>query len=121
MFQAVSLAVIVALTVIDQLTKYAAVMTVKVSGPQEFFFGLMQFRYVENTGAAFSSFAENTFVLIAVSGIILLAATVILLMRKVKSNYVNACLVLVVPELVFGENFAWNTAPWSVPPSGNIQ
>ena len=55
MFQAISLASIAVLTVIDQLTKYAAVATVKVNGPKDFLFGLMQFRYVENTGAAWGA------------------------------------------------------------------
>ena len=60
MFQAVSLAVIAVLTVIDRLTKYAAVATVKVDGPKEFLFGLFNFTYVENTGAAFSLFSDKT-------------------------------------------------------------
>lgn len=94
MFQAISLAVIAVLTVIDQLTKYAAVATVKVNGPKEFLFGLFQFRYVENTGAAFSSFSDNTFVLIVFSGVILLLALGVLLLHKVKSNFINVCIVL---------------------------
>lgn len=96
MFQAISLASIAVLTVIDQLTKYAAVATVKVNGPKNFLFGLMQFRYVENTGAAFSMFSENTSVLAVFSAVLIIAALVLLLSRKVKSNFVNACIVLVI-------------------------
>ena len=96
MFQAISIAVIAVLTVIDQLTKYAAVTTVKENGPTEFLFGLMQFRYVENTGAAFSMFSENTMMLAVFSGLLIIAAIVVILMRKIKSNFVNVCLVLVV-------------------------
>lgn len=96
MFQAISLASIAVLTVIDQLTKYAAVATVKVNGPKDFLFGLMQFRYVENTGAAFSMFSENTSVLAVFSAVLIIAALVLLLSRKAKSNFVNACIVLVI-------------------------
>lgn len=96
MFQAVSLAIIILLTVIDQLTKYAAVMTVKVNGPEEFLFGLFQFRYVENTGAAFSSFSNNTTALTVATVIILAGCLILLLSKKIKSKFMNVCLLLVV-------------------------
>lgn len=96
MFQAISLAVIAALVGIDQLTKYAAVSTVKVDGPKEFLFGLFQFRYVENTGAAFSSFSDNTTLLTAVTVVILLFCLILLLSKKLKPMFVNICLLLVV-------------------------
>lgn len=96
MFQAMSLAVIVLLTVIDRVTKYLAVTTVKVSGPKEFLFGLFQFRYVENTGAAFSSFSGNTFILIVVTAVVLAGCIVLLLSRKLNSNFMNVCLLLIV-------------------------
>ena len=96
MFQAISIAVIAVLTVIDQLTKYAAIATVKENGPSEFLFGLMQFRYVENTGAAFSSFSENTAALTVVSILLIIAAIVVVAVHKIKSNFVNASLVLVI-------------------------
>lgn len=95
MFQAIYIAVIALLTVIDQLTKYAAINTVKVNGPYEFLFGLFQFRYVENTGAAFSSFSNNKAVLILFSGLLLIGVLIVLLGRKIESKFVNFCLVLV--------------------------
>ena len=96
MFQAVSLAIIILLTVIDQLTKYAAVMTVKVNGPEKFLFGLFQFRYVENTGAAFSSFSNNTTALTVATVIILAGCLILLLSKKIKSKFMNVCLLLVI-------------------------
>lgn len=96
MFQAVSLVVIAVLTVIDQVTKYIAVNTVKINGPYEFLFGLFQFRYVENTGAAFSSFSDNTTLLTVLTVIILSACLVLLLSKKIKPLFVNICLVLVI-------------------------
>ena len=96
MFQTVSLLIIAVLTAIDQLTKYVAVSTVKVNGPSEFLFGLFQFRYVENTGAAFSSFSDNTLLLTVLTVIILLACLILLCSRKIKSLFVNICLILVI-------------------------
>ena len=95
MFQAISVAAILLLTVIDRLTKYAAVSVLKPNGPEEFLFGLFQFRYVENTGAAFSSFSENKFMLLFLSGGLLLAVLFVLLTKKIDSKLVNVSLVLV--------------------------
>ncbi len=95
MFQVICIAAIALLTVADQLTKYAAINTVKVNGPFEFLFGLFQFRYVENTGAAFSSFSENKFILILFSALLLIGVLIVLLTRKIESKFVNACLVLI--------------------------
>lgn len=95
MFQAISLAGIVLLTLIDRLTKHIAVLTVKINGPKEFLFGLFQFRYVENTGAAFSSFSENTEILTVVTLVIIVFCLILLLSRKLKSKFMNVCLLLV--------------------------
>ena len=95
MFQAITLAVIAALTVIDRLTKHIAVLTVKVDGPKEILFGLFQFRYVENTGAAFSSFSDNTEILTVVTLIIILFCLALLLSNKLKPLFIKICLLLV--------------------------
>lgn len=95
MFQIVSLAVIAVLTVIDRLTKFAAVSTVKIDGPKEFLFGLFNFTYVENTGAAFSLFSGKTDALSLLT-VMFLVAILYLLMKKVfPSKVLNASLVLV--------------------------
>lgn len=96
MFQAISLAVIALLTVIDQLTKYIAVSTVKINGPKEFLFGLFQFRYVENTGAAFSSFSDNTFLLSVFTVIVIIVGLIVLMTKKLKPMFVNVCLLLIL-------------------------
>ena len=95
MFQAISLAVILVLTLVDRITKQIIVSTVKVDGPKEFLFGLFQFRYVENTGAAFSSFSDNTDILTVVTMIIIVFCLVLLLSKKIKPMFVNICLLLV--------------------------
>lgn len=96
MFQAVSLAIIVFLTIVDQLTKYIVVTTVKVNGPKEFLFGLFQFRYVENTGAAFSMFSDKTTLLTVATVIILAGCLILLLTKKIQSKFMNVCLLLVI-------------------------
>ncbi len=95
MFQAISLGVIAVLTVIDRLTKYAAVSTVKVDGPKEFLFGLFNFTYVENTGAAFSMFSGKTDSLSLLTILFLIAIFYLLMKKTFESKYLNFCLVLV--------------------------
>ncbi len=96
MFQAVSLLIIGVLTIIDRITKYIAVSTVKVDGSKEFLFGLFNFTYVENTGAAFSLFFDKTEALSLLT-VLFLAVMVFLLMKKqFESKFLNASLILVI-------------------------
>lgn len=95
MFQAVSIAIIAVLTVIDRLTKYAAVSTVKVDGPKEFLFGLFNFTYVENTGAAFSLFSGKTDALSVLTVLFLIAIFFLLMKKTFPSKFLNTCLLLV--------------------------
>ena len=47
---------VVFILVIDQITKYLTVLYIPAIGAQTFIPGLLQITYVQNTGAAFSSF-----------------------------------------------------------------
>ena len=47
---------VVLIVVIDQITKYLTVLYIPAIGVQTFIPGLLQITYVQNTGAAFSSF-----------------------------------------------------------------
>lgn len=96
MFQIISLIVIAFLAAVDQLTKYLIVTTVKVNGPLELIPGVLRFRYVENTGAAFSSFSDNTAVLTAATVIIIAVCLIFLFSRKISSKFAEICLIIIV-------------------------
>lgn len=96
MFQLVSLLSIALLTAVDQITKRLILSTVKVDGPVEFLFDFFQLRYVENTGAAFSSFSDSTLFLTVFTAAVIVACLFVILMRKVKPLFPNVCLVLIV-------------------------
>lgn len=96
MFQIVSLIVIAVLAAIDRLTKYLIVTTVKVNGPLELIPGVLRFRYVENTGAAFSSFSDNTLLLTVVTLIIIAVCLFFLMSRKINSKFAEVCLIIIV-------------------------
>lgn len=96
MLQAIWAAVIVLLTAVDRLTKYAAVSTVKVNGAYGFLPGFIRFRYVENTGAAFSMLSDKTFLLTVATVIILAVCLVVIFSGKLRSKFAQLCLVIIV-------------------------
>ena len=96
MFQLIAAAAIALLTVADRLTKAWAVSALKGGDVKPFLFGLFQFRYVENTGAAFSFFSGSTKALTVVTLVILAAGFIVLMLHKFKSVFLNVCGVLVL-------------------------
>ncbi len=80
----------------DQLFKYFVVEYLK---PIEYFDiieNVLRFRYVENTGAVFGSFAAHT-VLLTVFSIILLGIVIFYLIKnKDQSKFISFCLLLMI-------------------------
>lgn len=80
----------------DQYIKYLVVEYLKPIEYIDAIDGFLRFRYVENTGAVFGSFATHT-VFLTIFSIILLAFTVYFLVtNKSKSKLVNFCLLLMI-------------------------
>ena len=80
----------------DQFIKYLVVEYLKPIEYTTVIDGVLRFRYVENTGAVFGSFAAHT-VFLTVFSIILLAFTIYFLVtNKSKSKLVNFCLLLMI-------------------------
>ena len=96
MFRILYIAVIAVLVTLDRVSKIAAVRVLGTGNTKEFLFGLFQFRYVENTGAAFSSFADNKIVLIVFTSLVIVLCLFMLMAGKVKSKFVRLCLLLIV-------------------------
>ncbi len=96
MFQLISILVIALLVFLDRISKIAAVAAFGAGGTKEFLFGLFQFRYTENTGAAFSSFADNKSILIVFTALVIILCLFVLLAKKVKAKIPVVCLVLIV-------------------------
>ena len=71
---------------LDQLTKYIMVTGLKPVGSVEIIPGILEFMYVEITGAAFSIFAGKQAILIGVTSLALLAVGYVLLFRKPKKK-----------------------------------
>lgn len=80
----------------DQLFKYLVVEYIKPIEYIDVIDGVLRFRYVENSGAVFGSFATHTLVL-TIFSIVLLGLTIfIFVINKSKSKFVNLCLLLMI-------------------------
>ncbi len=96
MFQTVSLIIIALLVGLDRASKIIATGALKGGEGKEFLFGLFRLRYAENTGAAFSSFSDNTALLSVFTVLVLVLCFFVLLSRKTKSLFASACLILII-------------------------
>ncbi|MBR3802593.1 MAG: signal peptidase II [Clostridia bacterium] len=90
-------ALVIAIAVADQLIKLAVLDSSLVSG-QVFTVidNFLQFRYVENTGAAFSLFEGKTVLLAVFSAFVMAVGFYILIARKLKSKVLVASVVMIM-------------------------
>lgn len=82
------------LIVIDRVLK--VVMTVYLAdGVKPFIPGFIQFRYTENTGAAFGSFQGMTLILTILTSILILVLLYVIVSKMFKSKLANIALMLI--------------------------
>ena len=71
---------------IDQLTKHLAVIGLKTIDELPVLGEILVLKYCENTGAAFSMFQGNEFILIGITSLCLIVGLVVILSGKIKNN-----------------------------------
>lgn len=87
-----ALGVSVIFIVLDQLAKWAVAATLAASAPVTVIPGIFQLTYVENTGAAFSSFDGQRWFLIIVTGLVILGLLYLMLFHHIRNRFVIWCL-----------------------------
>ena len=92
----ISLVSIAVLTAIDQIIKFFVERDLKPVGEKSFVDGFIGWQYVENTGAAFGSFSNNTMLLTVFTAALLLVGIVALLAGKIKNKFYKVCAVMVI-------------------------
>lgn len=80
----------------DQIIKFFVIHYLKPIQYVDILDNILRFRYVENSGAVFGSFATHTVILTIVSVIILAFTIYFLATNKSKSKFINICLLLMV-------------------------
>lgn len=91
-----TLLVIVLLAGLDQLTKVLVQNYVKPADTVPVIDKVIQFRYTENTGAAFSIFSDKTWLLSIITGVMILAGLLYLFLGKAENKLQYISLVLIV-------------------------
>lgn len=92
----ISLAAVIILTAADQLIKFFVERDLRPVMSVDFINGFIGWHYVQNTGAAFGSFSNNTVLLSVFTGVVIAAGIIIILMGKIKSKYCLVCAVMVI-------------------------
>lgn len=91
-----TLLVVALLVGLDQLTKYLVLINVKPVDAVPVIDKVIQFRYTENTGAAFSIFSEKTWLLTIFTGVMIIAGLLYLFLGKADNKLQFASLVLII-------------------------
>ena len=88
---------IAAIAAVDQLIKIAVLNSSLVSGEVSTVIdGFLQWRYVENTGAAFSLFTGKTALLSVFTAVVLLVGFYLIFAKKIKSKVALASVVMLM-------------------------
>ena len=96
MIQAITLLVIAALVAIDQVIKVAVVNRFAAGGSMDILFGLIRIRYVENTGAAFSSMQNQTVFLTIFTAVVIVMFIFLLMTKKIKPGFIYWCVAVII-------------------------
>ena len=97
MVELICCACIAAIAAVDQLIKIAVLNSPLVSGEVSTVIeGFLQWRYVENTGAAFSLFTGKTALLSVFTAVVLLVGFYLIIAKKIKSRVALASVVMLM-------------------------
>lgn len=84
------------LVFLDQLTKYIVVQKIPVNDSIVVIPGFFSFSHVRNTGAAFGLFADQRWVFMLFTTVVLIVAVVLLLSGKVKNHWGIVSLSMII-------------------------
>ncbi|NLL63790.1 MAG: signal peptidase II [Ruminococcaceae bacterium] len=87
---------IVLLVGVDQLTKYLVLINLKYKNAATVIDGILQFRYAENTGAAFSMLSGNQLFLLIFTAILIIGIIIFLMLDKAENKIQQVSLILIV-------------------------
>lgn len=91
-----SLIIIILIVLLDQLTKYWAVVALKPVDTVGVINNVIHLTYVENRGAAFSLLQNQRWLFISVTIIIILALSYLLITKKIKEQPAIICSLFII-------------------------
>lgn len=87
---------IAVLTAADQVIKFFAENNLSAESSIPVIKNILEWDYVQNTGAAFGIFENNTFLLSVITGIIILIGIIALIAKKIKGGFLQAVAVMII-------------------------
>lgn len=96
MLQVITLVSIAVLVALDQLIKLLVIKYLMPIGSLPLIDGVLRFRYIENTGAAFGSFSNHTDILSIFTLVVIVIGIILLLSKKIKFGVEYVCVVLII-------------------------
>jgi signal peptidase II len=94
--KAVTAVIMLLLIAVDRLFKDLAVKYLLPVGNYPLISRVIRLNYVENTGAAFGSFKNNTLVLVVLTSVIVLAGIFLIYFRPLENKVYYVCAVMLV-------------------------
>lgn len=92
----ISLLSIAFLTFADQIIKYFAESKLVPAGEITVIDKFLSWDYVQNTGAAFGSFSENTALLSIITGAVILAGIIAIILKKINGKFLLTVTVMII-------------------------
>ena len=92
----ISILSIVLLTALDQIIKYFVELNLKPVQSISVLNNVLEWDYVQNTGAAFGAFSEKTTLLSVITGIIIIIGIAALVAKKIKNKYLAVTAVMII-------------------------
>ena len=96
MINIITAAVIALLVGIDLLTKYFVVTDLKPVGEKMLIPGVLQFSYVENTGAMMGMLGGKTTLMIVAAFIALAVLFALIITKKIRFGFLYCCIIAIV-------------------------
>ena len=97
MIQALCCGILVLVAAADQLIKYAVLHSTLAAGESVTLIPrVLQLRYVENTGAAFSILSDHTVLLSVVTAAVILVGVVLIMTGRIRSRFLNVVVACVL-------------------------
>ncbi len=92
----VSLLSIATLTAIDQVIKFFVERDLRPVEEIPFIEGFLRWEYVQNTGAAFGSFSNYTTLLSIITGLIIIAGIIAIIIKKINHKFLLVTSVMII-------------------------
>ena len=92
----ISIVMIAVLAAADQIIKFFVETDLAPIGEKLVLKGVLGWEYVQNTGAAFGSFANNTVILAVITGIIIIIGIAAIIAKKIQNKFLLTAAVMVI-------------------------